>query len=394
MRALDEVRIDLGRFKRRDVLSVEHQLALFVDLEDVEVIEVVDDDKVGEEARRDRAAVVEQEVARGVVARAFDGDDRVDARFDRPAHDVVDVTLFEQVIRVLVVCAEHTVGVILRREQREERVEVARGRALADHDVLPALKLGDGVLDGAALVVGIDAGCDVGVQVVAREAGRVAVDLLVVRLRGDDLFKHLFVTVRNANIVHHLGKPLHAVVLVERVDRAVVEHRTGFVERRRRHAGGEHEAHVHWKILGRLQHILDAVRSHDIRDLVRVGDDGGRSVRNDGVGELLRGNERAFQVDVCIDKAGQHELAAHIDLHFALVVLAHARDEALGHGDIAMAQLIAEDVHIRRVLEHEVSLLPPRGHLDNVELLVQLAVDLACVAFPVCHAYSSLFCCV
>ena len=43
---------------------------------------------------------------------------------------------------------------------------------------------------------------------------------------------------------------------------------------------------------------------------------------------------------------------------------------------------------------HEVGLLPSRGHLDDVELLVQLAVDLSCVAFPVCHAFSSLFCCV
>ena len=167
VRALDEVRIDLGRFKRCDALSVEHQLALLVDLEDVEVIEIVDHDKVREEARRDRAAVVEQEIARGMVAGAFDGNDRVDARLDGTAHDVVDVSLFEQIVRVLVVRAEHAVGVVLRREQREQRVEVARGRALADHDVLSALELGDGVLDGAALVVGIDAGGDVGIQVVA-----------------------------------------------------------------------------------------------------------------------------------------------------------------------------------------------------------------------------------
>jgi len=99
-------------------------------------------------------------------------------------------------------------------------------------------------------------------------------------------------------------------------------------------------------------------------------------------------------VDVRIDKAGQHELAAHVDLHCSLVMLAHARDQPLGHGNVAMAQLVAEDVHIGCILEHKVGLLPPRGHLDDVELLVQLAVDLACVAFPVCHACSSLFCCV
>ena len=221
-----------------------------------------------------------------------------------------------------------------------------------------------------------------------------AIDLLVVRLRGDDLFQHLLVGVRNADVVHHLGKTLNAVVLVEGVNRAVVEHRAGFVERRRRHAGGQHEAHVYGKILGGLQHVFDAVRSHDVCDLVRVGDDGGRSVRNDGVGKLLGGDERTLQVDVRVDKAGQHELAAHVDLDRTLVMLAHACDQPFGHGDVAMTELVAEDVHIRRVLEHEVGLLPSRGHLDDVELLVQLAVDLSCVAFPVCHAFSSLFCCV
>jgi len=287
VRALDEVRIDLGLFKRRDGLAVEHQPALFVDLKDVEIVEVVDHDKVREEARRDRAAVVEQEVARGVMTRAFDGNDRVDAHFDGAAHDVVDVSLFEQIVRVLIVGAEHTVGVILRREQREERIEIARCRALTDHDVLPALKLGDGVLNGAAFVVGVDARSDVGVQVVARKSRRVAVDLLVVCLCRDDLFEHLLVGVRNADVVHHLSKTLHAVVLVEGVDRAVIEHRAGFVERRRGHAGGEHETHVDGKILRRLQHILNTVGAHNVGDLVRVGDNGRGAVRNDSVGKFL-----------------------------------------------------------------------------------------------------------
>ena len=358
VRALDKVRVDLGRFKGCDALSVEHEPALLVDLENVEIVEVVDHDEVREEARRDRAAVVEQEVARGVVACALDGDDRIDARLNGPAHDVVDVPLFEQVVGVLIVGTEHAVGVVLRREQGEERVKVARGRALADHDVLSALELGERVLYGAAFVVGVNAGGDVGIQIIARETGGVAVNLLVVRLRGHDLFKHLLVTVRHADVVHHLGKALDAVVLVERVDRAVVEHRAGFVERRRGHAGGEHEAYVHGQVLGRLEHVLDAVGPHDVRNLVRVGDDGGRAVRNDGVRKLLGGDERALKMDVRIDKAGQNKLAAHVDLRFALVVLAHAGDQALRHGDVAMAQLVAEYVYIRRVFEHEVGLLP------------------------------------
>ena len=73
--ALDEMRVDLGSLKGRDLFAVEHELALLVDLENIEVAEVVDDNEVGEEAGRDGATVVEQEVSGSMVARALDGDD-------------------------------------------------------------------------------------------------------------------------------------------------------------------------------------------------------------------------------------------------------------------------------------------------------------------------------
>ena len=95
--------------------------------------------------------------------------------------------LFQQIVGVLVVRAEHTVGVILRGEQRQQRVKVARCGALADHDVLAALELGERVAHVGALVVGVDTRRHIGVEVVALQVGGVAVDLLVVRLRGDDL---------------------------------------------------------------------------------------------------------------------------------------------------------------------------------------------------------------
>ena len=99
--------------------------------------------------------------------------------------------------------------------------------------------------------------------------------------------EHLLVGIGDADVVHHLSKTLHAVVLVEGVDRAVIEHCAGFIERRRGHAGGEHETHVDGKILRRLQHILNTVGAHNVGDLVRVGDNGRGAVRNDSVGKFL-----------------------------------------------------------------------------------------------------------
>ena len=385
--ALDEMRIDLGSLKGRDLFAVEHELALLVDLKNIEVAEVVDDNEVGEEAGRDGAAVVEQEVAGSMMARALDGDDGVHTRGDGLLDDVVDVALFQQIVGVLVVRAEHTVGVILRREQRQQRVKVARRGALADHDVLAALELGERIAHVGALVVGVDAGGNVGVEVVAGKAGSVAVDLLVMRLRRNDLLEHLLVGVGNADVVHHLGKALDAVVLVEAVDGAVVKVRAALVERGGGHAARQHEAHVERQVFGRLKHILDAVGAHDVGDLVRVGDNGRGAVRKNGLGKLLRADERAFQMDVRVHKAGQHKLAAHVDLDLALVMLAHAGDQAGGHGDIAAAELVAEHIHIGRVLEHEVGLFASRRHLHHMELFVELAVDPARVAFLVCHRH-------
>ena len=118
VRALVEIFLDLRGFKVAQLAVVPVQNALLEHHLDVEVLEIVDDGEVGQIAGRDRAAVIEQEIARGVVAGGLDGDDGVDAVFvDGLAGDVVDVALFQQVARVLVVGAEHAALGVLRREQ-------------------------------------------------------------------------------------------------------------------------------------------------------------------------------------------------------------------------------------------------------------------------------------
>ena len=128
-------------------------------------------------------------------------------------------------------------------------------------------------------MVGVNARCNISIEVFSEQARRVAVDLLVVRLRSDDLGDDLFIVVDDAVRVHHLGQTLHSRIVIERVDRAVVKIRTRFVHRRCRNARGKHEPHVDGKPLRRLEHVVDAIGSHDVCDLVGVGDDGRRAVR-------------------------------------------------------------------------------------------------------------------
>ena len=146
-------------------------------------------------------------------------------------------------------------------------------------------------------------------------------------------------------------------MVVEGVDGAVVQIGAGLVQRRGGYAGGQHEAHIHRQILRGLQHILDAVGTHDVGDLVGVGDDRGGAVGQHGLGKLCGADQRALQMDVGVHEAGQHDLTADIHLRDA-VVCAHAHD-------------------IRR--------LPSGSHGDDPQFFVELTVDLSGIAFLYRH---------
>ena len=169
-------------------------------------------------------------------------------------------------------------------------------------------------------------------------------------------------------------------MVIEGVDGAVVEVCAGFVQRCGGDAARQHEAHINGQPLGGLQHIVDAVRAHDIGDFVRVGNDGGRAVRQDGARELLRRDKGGFQMNMRVDKAGADDLAADIDLYLA-VIAAHADDLPLCHGDIALTQFVGEDIDIGGVFKDEIGLLPAGGDIDDVLLFHQLALDPRGVGF-------------
>ena len=89
-------------------------------------------------------------------------------------------------------------------------------------------------------------------------------------------------------------------------------------------------------------------------------------------------------MDVGVHKARQHDLAADIYLLRA-VIFAHAYDESLRHGDVAVTQLVGEHVDVGGVFQYQIRRLPSGGHGDDPQLLVELTVDLAGIAFLYRH---------
>ena len=264
-----------------------HQLALFIDLLNVEVFKVVDDDEVAEVTGCDSAAIVEEEVPRRIVAGGLNGGDGLHAERQGTLHDIVDVSLLEKIVGMLIVGAEHAPLHVFIAQQGSEGVQVPRRRTLADHNELAPLELGDGIVQVMTLVVGVHTCGDVGVEVVAHQVGGVTVDLLVVGLARHDFFHYLLITVDGAHEVHHLCQTLYAGMIVEAVNGAVVEVGARLIHGGSRDAGGQHKAHIHRQVLRGLQHVLNAVGAHDVGDLMGIGNDGGGAVGENCLGELL-----------------------------------------------------------------------------------------------------------
>ena len=134
-----------------------------------EAFQVGEDEEVRLVAGRERSEVA-QAVPLGRVERGHD--ERVlrcHACRDRRAHHRVDVALLGDVLRLAVVGAE---GEPVRAElvdERQQRVEVAGARSLADQQPHPRAQPLAALLDRAHLVVGADPGRRVRVQRLAED---------------------------------------------------------------------------------------------------------------------------------------------------------------------------------------------------------------------------------
>ena len=335
--------------------------------------EVIEDHQVGQVAGGDGAFVVHQEIAGCLMAGHLDGNDGINAAGNGFPDDIIDVAALQKIQGVFIIGGKHAPGVVLLIEQRQECPQILGGGALPYHDELAELQLFQRILAGAALVIGIDAGGDIGVEIGAGEIGCVAIDFFVVGLTGQDFADDCWIAIDDTDIVHHFRQAKNSRVVIQVIDGLIIQRAAAFIQRRGGHAAGQHKVDIHRQALGGLQHIADAIHSHDIGDLVRIGDDSGGAVADDRSGKLGRGNQAAFQVDVGIDEAGADKAAGDIHL-FAAVVAADAGDEPIGNSDIPMAEVIAEHIEIGGVFEYDIGRFLPARHADEAELAPQLAL--------------------
>ncbi len=184
----------------------------------IHIMQIVQHHKIRQIPRRNRALVVQQEVARRIVAGYLDGQDGICPQPDRLAHNIVNMPPVKQIIGMLVVGSEHAAMGVLLRQQGHQRLQILCSRAFANHDKLPLAQLFQRVVQRAAFVVGIDTGGHVGIERLARKPRRMAINLLVMRLRNDDFLNRTSFTHQHAGIVHHFRQPQHTRMVKIRID--------------------------------------------------------------------------------------------------------------------------------------------------------------------------------
>ncbi len=272
------------------------------------------------------------------------------------------MAFLQQVLGVPVVGAERAVGRVLRRDQRQQRLEVAGRGPLADEEVHPAAQLLPRLLELGGLVIRADARRRVGVERRPRQPRRMPVHRPVAG--GLDLGQHLGHAQKDAGVVHHLGQADDARVFEKQPQIGRLQLRTRGLHVGGRHTGRGHDEDPQRQPLAGVEHVADAGDAQHVGDLVGIGDDGGGAARHDGPGELGHGHHARLDVDVGVDQAGADVGALQVERLTSLVVTepGHAPFE---DGDVGAVDLARPHIHEPGVSEERVGRRIAARHLDQ-----------------------------
>ena len=111
-----------------------------------------------------------------------------------------------------------------------------------------------------------------------------------------------------------------------------------------------------------------------------VRDNGGGAVGQHRLDKFRGADQRAFQMDMGVQKAGEDDFPGSVHLCFA-VIAAHADNEPLCHGNVHGGNFVGKDVDKGGVFQHQLRRLPSGGSGNDSLLFQQPAVDFPGVAF-------------
>lgn len=326
--------------------------------------EIVKQHDVRAKSRGDAAAIRQTEAFRGIERCHLNCRDRVDALFDTDAQVMIDVPVTQDGAGLAVVGAEQTPSAVLRGDASEQSAQITAGGTLTHQHIHSAGNTRVHFFHGGTFVIPADARRRIGVERIARNARDMPVDEFAALFCRKQFFEHGIVRPDDPGEVHEFtetenlraGKRFAHILRIDGGTR-VLEGRDG-------HAGRQHPFHVEGGGFGGADHIIHPRKSADIRNLVRIGNDGGGAVGHDQTAEFFGGGVGRFDVDVAVDETGGGISAFGIDDMFA-VIGSDACDETAADGDVALDDGGVVDVDDFAVFNHELRGSSARGGVDE-----------------------------
>ena len=139
-------------------------------------------------------------------------------------------------------------------------------------------------------------------------------------LEGGELGEAGRIAPEHAGEIHEFREAEHLRMVGERQEIADFEPRAGGLQIGRGHAARQLHAQVHRHRHRGVEEEADPRRPEHIGDLVRIADRGGDAVPQHAAVEFQRRDQRAFDVAMGVDEAGNDDLAADVDLALAAIV--------------------------------------------------------------------------
>ena len=249
-------------------------------------------------------------------------------------------------------------------------------RTFAQHHVHAARQLVERLLGNRRLVVGDNARCGIGVEVLTGNERRMAVNLPGRRLVGSiNASTGLGVGHKDARQVHHLAqtKDIARMLGKKRLHIGSRNNGTGLLIGQRGHARRHHVLDGDGCAAAILNHKAQAVETGNIGNLVAVGNGGGGTARR-GHARILGGTDvRRLDMQMPVNKTGSEIATLAVDDLSCLVgasgivatIVEHADDHTVLDGNATGRHALAIHVDDLRIGKQRVDGHAALGSVDH-----------------------------